>query len=298
VDSVVSQGIASLTYGDPLIAGADFQYFSDLRFQRLELENQEFNLDRVGFANYLHRSRIVEFEESDLTWSLGHTIFLEDLTDVSPGAIIGEYDTGEVRLGFLSSVVTFDHRDDPLNPVDGYTFQLENQLASKLFGSEASFISLLGRASYLSELSFLSPKWSFAAASRVGSAWTYDDTDQVPISQRYYLGGRTSVRGFGENSLGPRGFDEAIQGGDMTFVQNIELRYLLRSSTQLLGFVDVGGLFLRDRSMLWDDVREAAGLGVRFISPIGPLGLDIGFPLDRRDGEREFRVHFNIGSNF
>lgn len=296
VEAKISQGIASLTYGDPLLLGESYTYFSDLRFQRVELENQEFDLDRVSFANYAYRSRTGQSDTQGLSWSIGHTLLKEQLTNVTPGAIIGSFDSGDVRLGFISSSLTFDRRDDPLNPQRGFSLQAESALASEAFGSEASYWNLRGRASFVTPLS--SRRWTFAAGSRAGSAWTLSDTDEIPISQRFYLGGRTTVRGFSENSLGPRGFDGAVQGGDLVFAQNTELRYLLHSNIEGLTFLDIGGLFLRDQGIEGSDVRESTGFGIRYRSPIGPVGFDVGFPLDRRAGESTYRFHFNIGTNF
>jgi outer membrane protein insertion porin family len=296
VEAKINQGIASLTYGDPLLLGEHYTYFSDLRFQRVELENQEFDLDRVSFANYAYRSRTEQSDIQGLSWSIGHTLLKEQLTNVTPGAIIGSFDSGDVRLGFVSSSLTFDRRDDPLNPQRGFSLQAESALASEVFGSEASYLNLRGRASFVTPLA--SRRWTFAAGSRAGVAWTLSDTDEIPISQRFYLGGRTTVRGFSENSLGPRGFDGAVQGGDFVFAQNTELRYLLHSNIEALTFIDVGGLFLRDQGIEGADIRESTGLGIRYRSPIGPIGFDIGIPLDRRSGESTYRFHFNIGTNF
>ncbi len=298
VAAEISQGIASLTYGDPVLLGSDYSYYSDLRYQREALDNQEFDLDRVALANYAHRSRSSESDLAGLSWSIGHTILQEDLTNVSPGAIIGSFDTGLVRLGFLSALINFDGRDDPLNPTRGFSVQGESIIAAQALGSEAEYLAFQSKASYLTPLGFLSPRWSFASGSRFGVAWKLADTDEIPISQRFYLGGRTTVRGFKDNSLGPLGFDGAVQGGDLTASQNLELRHRLASNTEVLSFFDFGGLFLQDDPILLKDVRESFGLGVRYLSPIGPIGFDLGFPLDRRSGESTYQVHFNIGSNF
>jgi outer membrane protein insertion porin family len=293
VATSISQGIASLTYADPSLSGSDFGFVSDLRFQRLDLSTQEFNLDRVALANYVHRSW-----ESGSTISLGHTLLSENLDNVSPGAIVGPFDTGTVRLSFLSSVLTLDRRDDPLNPTRGYTASLDSLLATESLGSEANYGGSTARFSFLAPLEPLSPRWSFAANARTGALWTFGGTDVVPISQRFYLGGRNSVRGFRENTLGPRGSDGAVQGGDFFVSQSLELRYLLSESTSLIGFLDMGGLYFLDESIRADDLRESTGMGFRYLSPIGPVGFDLGVPLDERSGEPSFRIHFNIGTNF
>jgi len=293
VATTISQGIASLTYADPSLLGSSAGYVSDLRFQRLDLSTQEFNLDRVSLANYIHRSW-----EDGTTVSLGHTILSENLANVSPGAIVGPFDTGTVRLSFLSGVITLDERDDPLNPTRGYAASLDSLIASQALGSDADYGGGTARFSFLTPLSLISPRWSFASNSRTGALWTFGNTGVVPISQRFYLGGRNSVRGFRENSLGPRGDDGAIQGGDFFVSQNLELRYLLSENIALLSFLDVGGLYFMDQIVSTDDLRESTGLGIRYLSPIGPVGFDLGVPLDERPGEPSFRIHFSIGTNF
>ena len=57
-------------------------------------------------------------------------------------------------------------------------------------------------------------------------------------------------------------------------------------------------MFLRSQDPEYDELRLSAGVGVRYLSPIGPIGLDLGHPLDERSGEPSVRVHFNIGTNF
>ena len=63
-------------------------------------------------------------------------------------------------------------------------------------------------------------------------------------------------------------------------------------------FYDTGTVFLRDLSTNFDQLRESAGLGFRYVSPIGPIGVDLGHPLDEMPGEPSLRLHFSVGSVF
>ena len=293
VQADISRGIASFTYADPEFIGPDQGLIEDLRFQRLDLSSYEFDLDRVSLSSYLHR-----LLNHHLNVSIGHTFLVENLSNVSNDAILTSLDSGNLRLSFLSGTFNYDARDYPLNPSRGWNLSGESQFSWQGIGSQADYFGIGGKLSYIKPLSFINERWSLAASLRGASAWTFGGTSYVPISQRYYLGGRNSIRGFRENSLGPRGSEGSVLGGDLLVAENLELRCLVAEATALHIFLDGGGLFLKRRSVAWQDIRESAGFGLSFLSPLGPVGVDIGFPLDERSGEPSFRVHFTIGTNF
>ncbi len=289
----ISQGVASLKYVDPYLFDSDYSLTEDFRFQKLDLSSQEFDLDRVSLASQLYR-----LWRDGSSISLAHTILQENLTDVSPDAALSELDQGVVNLSILSAAFGYDRRDNPLNPLRGYTAFIDSQLALEPLGSNASFYALGGRFSLLQPLSALSRRFSFAQNVKLASAWTFDQTPHIPISQRYYLGGRNTIRGFRENSLGPLGAQGSVIGGDVSALANFELRYLLAEAASIHTFFDAGNVFLRDQNPEYDDIRLSAGIGVRYLSPIGPIGFDLGHPLDEKPGEPSLRLHFNIGTNF
>lgn len=289
----INQGIASLIYSHPNFLGTEYNLTEDLRYQKLENTAHEFDLDRGSLASSVYRA-LGEHTSA----SFGHTILTERLNSVPDDVILGPHDSGDVRLSFLSGFLTYDLRDAPLNPTEGTYFNFDYKLAAKALGSEADFYSLGARASWIEPLSYFEERLSFAASSSVGSAWTFGGTDQVPISQRFYTGGRTSIRGFRENALGPRGSEGHIIGGDTLFANNFELRYLAAENTSVHTFFDAGTVFLRERSLSLDDIRTSAGVGIRYLSAIGPIGFDLGHPLDEQRGEPSVRLHFSIGTNF
>jgi len=290
----ITQGVASLKYLDPYFLNSDYSLVEDLRYQKISISTQEFDLDRVSLASYIYRS----FDDG-ISYSLGHTLLQDQLSNVSPESILdSSLDTGTVRVSFLGGSFAYDQRDNPLNPLKGYNLNLDYQVAWDGIGSDANYYSLGGRFSFILPLRLLGPRFSLANNIRASAAWTFSDTDQIPIAQRFYLGGRGSVRGFRENSIGPRGPDGSIIGGDTLYSDNLELRYLLGENTSLLTFLDTGRVFIRDMHFPYDDLRVSAGVGIRYLSPIGPIGLDVGHPLDEKSGEPSVRVHFNIGTNF
>jgi outer membrane protein insertion porin family len=289
----VSQGFANLRYLDPFFMDSNYSLTEEVRFQRQDLSTQEFNMDRLLLASYLFRQL-----DSGVTFTGGHSLTFDNLVDVTPGAIISDLDEGHVRLSFLSGVLKFDHRDDPLSPRAGYTFTLEPRLSLETIGSDANFGALLARSTGIVPLQFLSPRYSLGLGLFGGIAQPFGNTEQIPITQRFYLGGRTTVRGFKENSLGPRGSDGAVIGGDTLLAQKNQFQYLVTDSLSTHVFLDVGNVYLRHENFALGDLRTSTGLGLQYLSPIGPIGFDVGHPLKQESGESSIRFHFSVGSAF
>lgn len=287
---VISQGFTSLRFMDPTIFRSSYTLTEELRYQRQELSTQEFNLDRLLLGSYLFRQI-----DPTLTITAGHSLMRDNAQDVNQGAIISELDDESIRLSFLSGVLKLDERDDPLLPSRGYTFTLEPKVASDLIGSEASFISALARSSLILPVSM---RYSLGVSVSGGIAQSLGSTDEVPITQRFYLGGRTTVRGFRENSLGPRGANGAVIGGNAMLATKLELQHRTLDSLSTHIFFDAGNVFLRGYDNNDYTLRKSVGAGFQYLSPIGPLGFDVGRPLDEKSGEPSVRIHFSVGSMF
>jgi outer membrane protein insertion porin family len=225
-------------------------------------------------------------------------LIVDNLQDVTPGAIISDLDDGTVRLSFLSGIVKLDKRNDPLLPKSGYTLSFEPKASLEGIGSQANFVSGILRSTAIVPLSPLSARYSLGFGLSGGLAQPWGDTEEIPITQRMYLGGRTTVRGFRENSLGPRGDDGAVIGGDTMLAAKTQFQYLAADSFSTHLFFDCGNVWLRHRDFELADIRTSMGVGFQYLSPIGPIGFDVGRPLDEKSGEPSVRVHFSVGSMF
>jgi outer membrane protein insertion porin family len=204
----------------------------------------------------------------------------------------------KVLCALASSLLQLDRRDDPLLPQTGYTVSLEPKLSLESIGSQANFASLVASSTKIISLAPLSPRFSLGLGASAGLSQPFGNTDEIPISQRFYLGGRATVRGFRENSLGPQGDYGAVIGGDTLLAGKSQLQYLVVDSLSTHLFLDSGNVFLRERSFSLGDLRYSTGIGFRYLSPIGPIGFDLGHPLDRQSGESSVRLHFSVGSSF
>ncbi|MBW2637523.1 MAG: BamA/TamA family outer membrane protein, partial [Deltaproteobacteria bacterium] len=138
---------------------------------------------------------------------------------------------------------------------------------------------------------------TLASLGRAGYISAYGSNGTIPMDQLFYLGGTSDVRGFDENLLR---LDERGNpvGGKMTLSGSIEARIDLGYNIELAPFVDTGLIRNTFDESGSDSFRSSVGLGLRYITPIGPIGLLYGHKLDRREGESAGRFHFSIGYTF
>jgi outer membrane protein assembly factor BamA len=121
---------------------------------------------------------------------------------------------------------------------------------------------------------------------------------EVPLSERFFAGGGTTIRGFTQNSVGPATFTGLELGGVGMVVLNNEVRFPLVSILDGVGFVDLGNVYAHVSDFNPTDLRKAAGFGLRVRTPFLLLRVDYGFNLQRRMGEPASRLFFSIGQAF
>jgi len=124
-----------------------------------------------------------------------------------------------------------------------------------------------------------------------------------PVFKHFYSGGLGSVRGFDQGTLGPRDVTGASIGGPKKVTLNAEVITPFPGagndrSLRLFGFVDVGNVFGDDEKFRAGDLRASAGVGLSWISPIGPLRLAAAYPVRKFAGDRIQKLQFQIGTSF
>ena len=229
--------------------------------------------------------------------SLQYEYEISRLFDVDEGAKIASEDEGTLDIGTISPIIIRDSRDNPFNPRTGSVNSIKVDFSAGMAtGSEVEFVRYIMQSSWYIPLS-KSVVWGFSA--RVGWADAYGKTEEIPISKRFFLGGRTTVRGFELDSIGPKGDDGSPKGGDLYLNLNTELRFPIYRKMGGLLFVDAGNVWLKSEGNVnIADLRSSAGIGFRYLTPIGPLSLDAGWKLDREKGESDWEWHFTIGNVF
>jgi outer membrane protein insertion porin family len=127
----------------------------------------------------------------------------------------------------------------------------------------------------------------------------------VPLSKKYFLGGATSIRGWGRYEVSPL-VEGLPVGGNSMLSFSEELRAVIRGSFGGVIFLDGGNVW--DKSFAFDlgDMRYAIGTGLRYQTPVGPFRFDFGYQLnpipgllvDGQQSDRHWRIHFSIGQAF
>lgn len=124
-----------------------------------------------------------------------------------------------------------------------------------------------------------------------------------PLFKNYYSGGLGSVRGFEQGSLGPRDASDLAIGGPKKLTLNAEIVAPFPGAgndrtLRMFGFVDAGNVFGEKEQYRLNDLRVSTGIGISWISPVGPLRIAIATPLRKKPGDRIERLQFQIGTSF
>jgi outer membrane protein insertion porin family len=136
-----------------------------------------------------------------------------------------------------------------------------------------------------------------ASAARLGLATALDGQSLIS-SERFFAGGARTVRGFTENGLGPRDIFGDVAGGGALVVFNQEVRFPLYRWFGGVGFIDVGNVFERPRTIDFGDLEGSFGVGLRVATPFALLRADLARPWSPDVGQPAARWTFGIGHTF
>jgi|GEM_PF-6853742 len=173
---------------------------------------------------------------------------------------------------------TFDSRNEPFNPNRGFYCRAYLEYAGGFLGGNQDYYKATLDASGYAALGegLILGLHGFGAYAEV-----HHDTTTVPIYERFFVGGAYSLRGFRERSVGPLDGSLNPLGGRVAFTANAELRIQVAESDLWLGlFADTGMAWANWETTSLKDLAIGAGFGIRYLTPIGPVRLDIGFVID------------------
>ncbi|MCB1036759.1 MAG: outer membrane protein assembly factor, partial [Acidobacteria bacterium] len=207
----------------------------------------------------------------------------------------------DVDISSLRFSSRFDDRDNLFAPHSGNLAELSLEYASAPLGSQLEFFRFhLSAATYFG----FGKRTTLAVGLRTGGIYPVRQQDAIPLQERFFSGGENSVRAFRENELLPVGQDGAplvdedgnSLGGEAFATFTVELRQLLWGNLEGALFVDSGAL-VPEAADLFDpfEVRTGAGVGLRYLLPIGPVRLDAAWNTDPGPGEDTFVLHFSVG---
>ncbi len=220
------------------------------------------------------------------------------LFEEEPDPFLPPFDL-QINRSYLGVQALWDTRDDRIDPAGGLFASLDLSGSGSWMESDFDYTRLFGQVNAYRSVSFLGRPFVWAQSVRGGWADAYAGQGLLR-QERFLAGGEFSVRGYETESLGPQEvLGDLIRplGGEALFILNQELRFPLP--------LDLTGLVFFDAGQVWEstddvdtDLAKALGLGLRARLPIGLFRLDVGFPLDRREGEESYKIYFGFGNAF
>jgi outer membrane protein insertion porin family len=283
--------------------------------------------DRTSF-NFARRGVTLEFLRQlrptlrgSVRYSFNTTRIFDEVLSEDDQATIDRL-FPQVRLSSFASAIARDTRDDLVEPGRGTFMSAEATVAARALGGEVGFMKTYIQGAWYTRLRGAR---GVVVATRAAAGLAdgferevipLDDEgnpvpgeteiiEDVPASERFFAGGDITIRGFpldrvgAPNTISEQGFPK---GGNAVLILNAELRVPVWGDFGAAFFIDGGNVFDRVTEFDVSELRGSAGFGLRYRSPIGPIRLDLGFPMDRRviGGKLEKRsvLHFSIGQAF
>lgn len=294
----------------------------------LGVENSGFNIDfvepwfmdepiRMELSGYMNNTWYDNWDE----WRTGGRIsfqrkIFDDFTTIAAGYkydVVWVHDidskikpyvrenhlNGTFLVSQPSIMIARDTRDSLMEPTEGYNVNFFASITPEYLGSSSSYYRMELKGSYYK--SFFDKFLTFMVGARMGTVGGFGGDEEVPLFERYYLGGSNSLRGFDYRSVGPT-YNKENVGGLSMLTMTAELSHAIWGPVRGAIFLDAGGA--------WDDPYEinfkkfnmGAGYGFRVKVPYlnVPLRLDIAFPVinNQEGASNKVRLHFNVGAGF
>jgi outer membrane protein insertion porin family len=282
-------------FGYPLSFGVDVFNRTRLRSQHLGFAYEE---ERRG-GGVRFGKEFFDLLKVNTSYQFFQTEISDVPSEASPDLRAEE---GRSDVSVLGVDVAADWRNSRFDPTQGLYLSSSADLAGDGLGGDEDFYRVQGGAShYLPH----GDRFVFESRLRAGLVNEYGDSSDVPIFERFFAGGSNTIRGFRERRVGPTdpSTNDPI-GGETILVGTLEEvltvikdergRSILRASV----FYDVGNVWRRLNDF-GTSFKSGAGVGARVNTPIGPVRLDVGFPVSGLgDEKRKARLHFNVSRSF
>ena len=229
-------------------------------------------------------------------WSYGYELAdISELTEYAAASIVQM--EGENAESLVSFNLSYDSRNRFFNPTKGNYERFTVDYAGGFLGGDIAYTKYtLEGGVYIPLIGDLV---GFAHAE---GGYIRENSDGIlPIYERFYLGGINSLRGYYWDELSPLDSTGAEIGGNKYVQANLELLYPIIKQVGLVGvlFFDTGDVYDNEEDIDLGDLYQSWGLGVRWYSPMGPIRLERGFPINPPDGvSTEGRWEFTMGTAF
>ncbi|EAJ8746732.1 MULTISPECIES: outer membrane protein assembly factor BamA [Campylobacter] len=256
-------------------------YSNDYEWDNYSEKNYGFDIT-VGrqFARYYNVSLTYNLEQSDIY-------------HLSPNLLRTGYELGKSIKSSITPAITFNNTDDYYLPRSGIIASTSLEYAG--LGGDQEFISSSSKFNFYQGLQdYIGYDLIYRYKASFYKVW---NEGYLPINQRIYLGGIRSIRGFESRTVSPKNQWGDEVGGTIAFANSVELSFPLIDRIKLRGsvFFDYGMI---GRKNLDEIKRMSTGIGIEWITPIGPLQLVFAKPLNDKKGDDTNSFEFNLGTRF
>ena len=285
-----------LSFTEPYFLGKEIAAGGDLFFVETDRQDES-SFDTTTIGGDLRASYpVTEHLRQGWTYTLKQT----DLNNVPNDASVYIKEAeGKETYSQVSHALTYDRRDSRINPTEGYFGRLTTDVAG--LGGTAKFVRNRIDAGYYYPVA---ERWVASLSSSGGIVQGLGD--DVKLLDRFFIGGN-EVRGFATDGIGPRDADtDDALGGNYFYSGSVQLSFPLGLPEEL----DIRGRVFSDAGSSWkidqsgppvDDSsapRVSVGTGLTWVSPFGPLGIDLGFAVLKQSFDKTEILRLNFGTRF
>ncbi|MCX5716520.1 MAG: outer membrane protein assembly factor [Candidatus Omnitrophica bacterium] len=219
-----------------------------------------------------------------------------DVTDTDSASAVDFRDVKGVNdISAASLILERDTTNNALYPTKGSQLAGRAELVAKTIGSDFNYTRFEGEAAFyhtpFSEI-------TLCAHAQLGVMSDFGSTQEVPFYERYFVGSGSTVRGFKWGRVGPMSAQNNPLGDNCILIGNLEARRPIYKKLTGAVFFDAGKTFHDFSDIDKNDLRESAGLGLRYLTPWVVLRADYGFILDRKPGDNLGKLHLTISMPF
>ncbi|MEN5082419.1 autotransporter assembly complex family protein [Bosea sp. TWI1241] len=259
-------------------------------------------VDVVGTRERIGTNRFGGYTGRYVTGSVGIRHRFSDVFSIQAALEAERGQTSDV-LGQVDYMIAgvplslrYDSTDNALDPTRGLRITASVAPYAAFGRHDAPFVqSKASIAGYYA----LDEDARYVLAGRVGlGSIAGADLDQVPATRRFYAGGGGSVRGYAYRTLSPLGPLFHLTGGRSLFEASVEARIKITRTIGIVPFFDAGMAFESEIPNFKQKLQYAAGLGLRYYTPIGPIRLDVAAPLNPRKGDKPVALYISVGQSF
>jgi outer membrane protein insertion porin family len=283
-----------LSFVEPYLFDKEIYGKADLYKQEQDYDG--YKLKTNGFSLGVGKS-FGEYVSTSLKFSYDNSL-VTDITSTAPFALQKQLNSyGDLIItNALSWSITRDSRDFYLDPKTGSRNSVFVEYAGGPLGGDPNFIKTIGDSAW-----YFPMFWDTVVMFRGRYGYVESLIDKpIPLGERFYVGGPSTLRGFRYGSAGPMDAELNRLGGNKELIYNIEYTFPIVPAARLKGvlFYDIGKAFDNYETVKFSELRQTWGFGFWWFSPIGPLRFEWGNIIDKKPDDQPSKFEFSIGTLF